>query len=115
MVPGATGYPVPPGWALLAELPGGSLENNCSSVCLSSDRARQGPAAPAESSGQCAQYHNSILFPAPVPREQLGLAGSAKARQQVSQSPPAVMNSLLGAALLGHLQSPSPTPPAKTL
>lgn len=84
MVPGATGYPVPPGWALLAELPGGSLKNNCSSVCLSSDRTQQGPAAPAESRGQCAQYHNSILFPAPVPREQLALAGLGKALWQVS-------------------------------
>lgn len=64
-VPGATRHPVPPGQTFLAKFPWGSLQNNCFSICLSSNCSPQGPNAPAESSGQGVHYHNSILFPAP--------------------------------------------------
>lgn len=47
MVPGATGHPVPLGWGLLAQVPGGDLENSA----LSSAITLTGPGAPAESSG----------------------------------------------------------------
>lgn len=69
-VPGTPGHPVPPGWALLAQLPGGHSENNCS------------PRAPVlrQRALDCVPS-NSILFPAPVPGE--WLAPQAQPLQQL--------------------------------